>query len=52
MGMKPITHHLTEQQIERLRAEADRTGLTVAEIIRRAVDAWLAKHDKLRKETR
>jgi len=47
--MKPITHHLTEQQIEQLRVEAKRTGLTVAEIIRRAIDAWLAKNEKTRK---
>lgn len=46
MGMKPITHHLTERQIERLRAEAKRSGLTVAELIRRAIDAWLEKADK------
>jgi predicted DNA-binding protein len=44
--MKPITHHLTERQIERLKAEAQRTGLTVAEIIRRAVDAWLDRAEK------
>lgn len=41
MGMKPITHHLTEKQIERLRAESERSGLTVAELIRRSVDSWL-----------
>lgn len=46
--MKPITHHLTERQIERLRAEAERSGLSVAEIIRRAVDAWLEKAEKAR----
>lgn len=39
--MKPVTYHLTEQQIDRLKAESQRTGLSVAEIIRRAVDAWL-----------
>jgi Arc/MetJ-type ribon-helix-helix transcriptional regulator len=48
--MKPITHHLTEQQIERLRSEAQRSGLTVAEIIRRAVDAWLDRADKERRK--
>lgn len=49
MGMKPITHHLTEKQIEWLRAESGRTGLTVAEIIRRAIDAWAAKAEKERR---
>lgn len=44
--MKPITHHLSEQQIERLKAEAARTGLSVAELIRRAIDAYLAKAEK------
>lgn len=39
--MTPVTHHLTEQQIGRLKAESQRTGLSVAEIIRRAIDAWL-----------
>jgi len=50
--MKPITHHLTEKQIERLRAESQRSGMTVAELIRRAVDAWLAKLDKPRRDDR
>jgi predicted DNA-binding protein len=48
--MKPITHHLTERQIERLQAESKRTGLPVAELIRRAIDAYLAKAEKPRKE--
>lgn len=39
--MKPVTYHLTEEQLERLRAESERTGLTVAELIRRAVDGLL-----------
>lgn len=45
-GMKPITHHLTERQITRLKALAERTGLTVAEIIRRAVDKHLEGQEK------
>lgn len=36
--MKPVTYHLSVQQLERLRSESERTGLTVAELIRRAVD--------------
>jgi predicted DNA-binding protein len=47
--MKPITHHLTERQIERLQSEAKQTGLPVAEIIRRAVDAWLDRAEKQRR---
>jgi predicted DNA-binding protein len=47
--MKPVTYHLTEQQIERLRAESKRTGLSVAEMIRRAVDAYLPKTEKPRR---
>lgn len=48
--MKPITHHLTEKQIERLKAEAERTGLAVSEIIRRAVDAYLERAEKKGRE--
>lgn len=37
--MKRVNYHLTEQQIEQLHNISQETGLTVAEIIRRAVDA-------------
>jgi len=33
--------HLGEQQIERLEALAEKTGLSVAELIRRAIDRYL-----------
>ena len=33
--------HLTEKQIEKLKRESFSTGLTVAELIRRAVDEFL-----------
>lgn len=46
--MKPITHHLTEQQIKRLQEESKRTGLSVAELIRRALDAWMEKLDNVK----
>ena len=36
-----VNYHLTDQQIERLNAESERTGLSSAEIIRRAVDLYL-----------
>ena len=41
--MKRTTVFLAEAQIKALAAAAKRTGLTVAELIRRAVDAFLAK---------
>jgi predicted DNA-binding protein len=41
--MKRVNYHLPEQVIEKLKAEAKRTGLTVAEIIRRAIDTYLEK---------
>ncbi len=36
-----VNIHLTNQQLEKLRQLASKTGLTVAEIIRRAVDIYL-----------
>jgi hypothetical protein len=44
--MKRVNYHLTQKQIEALRAVSTATGLSVAELIRRAVDAWL--NDKSR----
>jgi hypothetical protein len=38
-----VNYHLTEKQLDRLRAESARTGLTIAELIRRAVDDLLNK---------
>jgi hypothetical protein len=43
--MKRVNYHLTSGQVERLRALARETGLSVAEIIRRAVDEYLGRHD-------
>lgn len=48
--MNRVNFHLTEQQVERLKAESERTGLSVAELIRRAIDAYLAKVEKSRRE--
>ena len=42
--------HLTEQQAEQLRRESDKTGLSVAELIRRAVDAYLLKQARREKD--
>lgn len=39
--MKRVNYHLTEQQIKALRKYAKKTGLKVAELIRRAVDMFL-----------
>lgn len=41
MTMTRVNFHLTGRQVERLRAESRRTGLAVADLIRRAVDAYL-----------
>lgn len=41
--MKRIALFLTEKQIERLKALSARDGLTVSEILRRAVDEYLLK---------
>jgi predicted DNA-binding protein len=41
--MKRVNYHLPEQVIEQLKAQSALTGLTVAEIIRRAIDAFLEK---------
>lgn len=38
MTMKKVNHFLTEQQIARLESASETTGLTVAELIRRAID--------------
>ena len=36
-----VNIHLTEQEIEKLKQEAKKTGLTVAELVRRAIDQAL-----------
>ncbi len=41
--MERINHHLTKVQLTSLRALSKQTGLTVAELIRRAVDAYLKR---------
>ena len=42
--MKRVTYHLTEDEIGRLQSFSAETGLTVAEIIRRAVDEYLDRN--------
>jgi hypothetical protein len=41
LTMKRVNYHLTEEQIGRLQFLSGKTGLSVAEIIRRAVDEYL-----------
>ena len=40
MTMKRVNFHLTDQQLKSLRDQSVQSGLTVAELIRRAVDFW------------
>jgi len=46
MTMIRYAVHLTKVQLEKLQALRDRTGLSVAEHIRRAIDEYLNKHDQ------
>lgn len=41
--MKRVNYHLTTKQIEALKQASESTGLSVAEIIRRAIDLWMQK---------
>ncbi len=43
--MKRTNLYLTEKQLERLHRRAEQEGLAVAELVRRAVDAFLAWDD-------
>ena len=40
MSMKRVNFHLTAQQIKFLHQESERTGLKIAEIIRRCIDRY------------
>jgi len=44
--VKRVHVHLSTRQIDYLKAEADRLGLTVAETIRRQLDQNLVLHDE------
>ena len=46
MSMKRVNYHLPKQQIQALRNLSERTGLTVAELIRRAIDVYLAQEGR------
>ena len=44
--MKRVHVHLSDQQLERLKAQADRLGLSMAETIRRQLDRDLVERDE------
>jgi hypothetical protein len=44
--MKRVNYHLTDLQIMRLQGLSTKTGLAVAEIIRRAVDEYLDRKER------
>jgi predicted DNA-binding protein len=49
--MLRVNYHLTEHQIEELKNLSERTGLSMAELIRRAIDFYLkAQLDEDKKE--
>ncbi|TME03101.1 MAG: ribbon-helix-helix protein, CopG family [Chloroflexi bacterium] len=43
--MKRTNVYLSEKQLERLRGRAEREGVAIAELVRRAIDAFLAWDD-------
>ena len=43
MRMKRVDYHLSEKQLEFLRLYSKESGLSVAELIRRAIDLWMIK---------
>jgi len=45
--MKRINHHLSNQQIKQLKQLSGKTGLSVAELIRRAIDIFINNKEHL-----
>jgi Ribbon-helix-helix protein, copG family len=43
--MKRTNVYLSEQQVERLHVRAEREGVAIAELVRRAIDSFLAWDD-------
>ena len=41
-----VGFYLTDFQVKKLKSVSKKTGLTVSEIIRRAIDEYLEKHKK------
>ena len=46
ISMIRVNYHLTDKQISKLRELSKDTGLSVAELIRRAVDKYVGAHRK------
>lgn len=46
--MKRVNYHITEQQHEALKEISDDTGLSVAELIRRAIDEAVKEYHRQR----
>lgn len=46
ISMIRVNYNLTEKQLARLKALSKETGLTVSEMIRRAVDGYLEKESE------
>ena len=44
VAMKRTNLHLKDDQLKRLRALSDKTGAPVAELVRRAIEAYLKEH--------
>jgi predicted DNA-binding protein len=48
--MKRTNIHLAPDQIERLREAAERKGVSVAELVRRAIEAYLNVEERRKKK--
>jgi hypothetical protein len=48
--MKRVALFLTESQIAWLNAQSDRTGAPMAEIVRRAIDAYREREERRKKK--
>ena len=50
--MKRINHHLTEEQIKKLKALSKKSGLSASELIRRALDEYFEKIKGVKRTTK
>lgn len=50
--MPRVGLYLTEPQVRSLKDISDKTGLTVSDLIRRALDDWLEKFDERERKKR
>lgn len=44
--MKRVNYHLADLQVKKLKELSDNTGMSVAEIVRRAIDDYLKKQSR------